>query len=82
MRETSRKPDEIYDMIDHLAGPDVRKIELFGRIGNLRPGWMTLGNQLPGVRGDSLLAEEDVKTRVWQKIEHGTFAGSAQLETL
>lgn len=55
MRETSRKPDEIYDMIDRLAGPETRKI---------RPGWLTLGNQLPGVRDDFELAEDDVQARV------------------
>ncbi|MCJ1362786.1 hypothetical protein MMC16_001892 [Acarospora aff. strigata] len=30
--------DEIYAMIDRLAGPEIRKIELFGRTANLRPG--------------------------------------------
>lgn len=64
MREPSRKPDEIYDMIDRLAGPETRKIELFGRTANLRSGWLTLGNQLPGVRGDFDLAEEDIRARV------------------
>lgn len=64
MREPSRKPDEIYDMIDRLAGPETRKIELFGRTANLRSGWLTLGNQLPGIRGDFDLAEEDIRAKV------------------
>ncbi|KAI9868688.1 MAG: hypothetical protein M1813_004538 [Trichoglossum hirsutum] len=47
MRETSRKPDEIYNMIDRLTRRNVKKLELFGRTGNLRPGWLTIGNQVP-----------------------------------
>ncbi|RIA95433.1 methyltransferase-like 3 [Glomus cerebriforme] len=49
VRETSRKPDEIYGLIDRLA-PGTRKLEIFGRQHNTRPGWMTLGNQLDNVR--------------------------------
>ncbi|CAG8575084.1 2062_t:CDS:10, partial [Racocetra persica] len=49
VRETSRKPDEIYGLIDRLA-PGTRKLEIFGRQHNTRPGWMTLGNQLDDVR--------------------------------
>ncbi|RKP36235.1 MT-A70-domain-containing protein [Dimargaris cristalligena] len=49
VRETSRKPDQIYGMIDRLS-PGTRKLELFGRSHNTRPGWFTLGNQLNGVR--------------------------------
>ncbi|KAJ3090068.1 N6-adenosine-methyltransferase subunit mettl3, partial [Quaeritorhiza haematococci] len=49
VRETSRKPDEIYGLIDRLS-PGTRKIEIFGRQHNTRPGWMTLGNQLDGVK--------------------------------
>ncbi|GAA95512.1 uncharacterized protein L969DRAFT_92644 [Mixia osmundae IAM 14324] len=45
MRETSRKPDEIYEIIERMA-PSGRKIELFGRKHNFRPGWLTLGNQI------------------------------------
>jgi len=48
VRETSRKPDEIYGIIERLS-PGTRKIELFGRAHNRRPGWLTLGNQLPGI---------------------------------
>lgn len=49
VRATSHKPDEIYGMIERLS-PGTRKIELFGRPHNSQPNWMTLGNQLDGVR--------------------------------
>jgi len=49
VRATSHKPDEIYGMIERLS-PGTRKIELFGRPHNIQPNWMTLGNQLDGVR--------------------------------
>ena len=47
VRETSRKPDEIYGLIERLC-PGGRKLELFGRPHNRCPGWITVGNQLPG----------------------------------
>ncbi|GJN93664.1 hypothetical protein Rhopal_006721-T1 [Rhodotorula paludigena] len=48
VRQTSRKPDELYDIIERIVGGRAkgRKVELFGRTHNLRPGWWTLGNQL------------------------------------
>ena len=48
VRETSRKPDEIYDLIERMK-PGGRKLELFARAHNRRQGWISLGNQLPGV---------------------------------
>ncbi|KAI4840993.1 N6-adenosine-methyltransferase MT-A70 [Plasmodium brasilianum] len=48
VRETSRKPDEIYSLIERLC-PQNLKIELFGRPHNVRNNWITLGNQLNGV---------------------------------
>ena len=45
VRETSRKPDEMYDLLERLA-PGTRKLELFGRPHNVHKGWTTLGNQL------------------------------------
>ena len=45
VRDTSQKPDELYSMIERIC-PGGRKIELFGRRHNIRPGWLTLGNQL------------------------------------
>jgi len=72
VRETSRKPDEIYGIIERLS-PGTRKIELFGRLHNIRPGWLTLGNQLQSVHvvdkeikldldNDSNLADTDAKS--------------------
>ena len=49
VRATSHKPDEIYGIIERLS-PGTRKVELFGRPHNLRTNWVTLGNQLDGVR--------------------------------
>lgn len=48
VRETSRKPDEIYEIIERIA-PGGRKCELFARPHNRRKGWLSLGNQLPGI---------------------------------
>ena len=48
VRETSRKPDEIYELIERMK-PGGRKLELFARAHNRRQGWISLGNQLPGV---------------------------------
>jgi mRNA (2'-O-methyladenosine-N6-)-methyltransferase len=49
VRETSRKPDEMYPLLERLS-PRTRKIELFARPHNAHAGWMSLGNQLDGVR--------------------------------
>jgi N6-adenosine-specific RNA methylase IME4 len=46
VRENSRKPDEIYGIIERLVGPDRMCVELFGRNHNRRNGWVTVGNQL------------------------------------
>jgi len=43
VRETSRKPDEIYGLIERMC-PGSKKIELFGRPHNCQNGWLTLGN--------------------------------------
>lgn len=58
-RETSRKPDELYGLIERLVGPHARKLEIFGRAHNVRPGWFTVGNQLSG----SCIHELDVKRK-------------------
>ena len=43
VRETSRKPDEIYGLIERMS-PGGRKIELFARPHNRRSGWISMGN--------------------------------------
>lgn len=48
VRETSRKPDEMYPLLERLS-PGTRKLEIFARQHNVRPGWVSLGNQLDGV---------------------------------
>ncbi|KAM7279624.1 hypothetical protein ACFE04_006758 [Oxalis oulophora] len=49
VRETSRKPDEMYPLLERIS-PRTRKLELFARMHNTHSGWISLGNQLPGVR--------------------------------
>ena len=56
VRETSRKPDEIYYLIDRMF-PGGNNLEIFGRPHNCRNGWLTLGNQLEGV----FLKDEAIK---------------------
>ncbi|SIO73553.1 MT-A70 [Babesia microti strain RI] len=48
VRETSRKPDEIYRIIERMCPNDL-KLEIFGRHHNTRNNWITLGNQLNGI---------------------------------
>ena len=49
VRETSRKPDELYSLIERMVGDSGKScLELFGRKHNLRNGWITIGNQLDG----------------------------------
>jgi mRNA (2'-O-methyladenosine-N6-)-methyltransferase len=50
VRENSRKPDEVYDIIERIVGRDRLCVELFGRNHNRRNGWLTLGNQLDDTR--------------------------------
>ncbi|CUM63786.1 uncharacterized protein PRCAT00001370001 [Priceomyces carsonii] len=58
-RETSRKPDEVYDIVERIVGKHSRKLEIFGRDHNIRPGWLTIGNQLQG----TYIYEQDVKSK-------------------
>ncbi|KAK0490640.1 MT-A70-domain-containing protein [Armillaria novae-zelandiae] len=62
VRETSRKPDEAYGIIERMC-PGGRKVEIFGRKHNTRPGWLTLGNQL----GPDQIYEEDLAARIKAK---------------
>ncbi|WFD00621.1 mRNA (2'-O-methyladenosine-N(6)-)-methyltransferase [Malassezia yamatoensis] len=65
VRDTSRKPDELYTMIEKMC-PGGRFIELFGRQHNVRPKWLTLGNQLQGnnlpTEDTPLLGENSMST--------------------
>lgn len=40
-RETLRKPDELYEIVERLVGKHARKLEIFGRDNNIRPGWVS-----------------------------------------
>lgn len=62
VRATSRKPDEIYGILERLS-PGTRKIEMFGRAHNCQPNWLTLGNQLDGVR----IHDPDLQERFFAK---------------
>ncbi|KAL9276008.1 N6-adenosine-methyltransferase MT-A70-like-like protein [Drosera capensis] len=58
VRETSRKPDEMYAMLERIS-PRTRKLELFARMHNTHAGWLSLGNQLNGVH----LVDEGLRAR-------------------
>ncbi|KAF9616442.1 hypothetical protein IFM89_029696 [Coptis chinensis] len=58
VRETSRKPDEMYPLLERIS-PRTRKLELFARMHNTHAGWISLGNQLNGVR----LVDEGLRGR-------------------
>ncbi|GAB2301221.1 hypothetical protein Dimus_035255 [Dionaea muscipula] len=58
VRETSRKPDEMYPMLERIS-PRTRKLELFARMHNTHSGWLSLGNQLNGVH----LVDEGLRAR-------------------
>lgn len=45
LREHSRKPDEIYTILEALCG-DVPRLEMFAR--QRRPGWDAFGNEVKG----------------------------------
>ncbi|XP_062604950.1 N6-adenosine-methyltransferase catalytic subunit-like [Saccostrea cucullata] len=66
VRATSHKPDEVYGIIERLS-PGTRKVELFGRPHNVQPNWITLGNQVEGVR----LKDPDIVSRFKEKYPDG-----------
>ncbi|KAG1704373.1 N6-adenosine-methyltransferase catalytic subunit [Nymphon striatum] len=70
VRATSHKPDEIYGIIERLA-PGSRKIELFGRPHNIQPNWITLGNQVDGVK----LLDPDLVKVIQERYPDGTCMG-------
>ncbi|KAG1791449.1 MT-A70-domain-containing protein [Suillus plorans] len=73
VRETSRKPDEVYGLIERMC-PGGRKIEIFGRKHNTRPGWLTLGNQL----GQDQIFEEDLAARIMARYPERFMSVSGQ----
>ncbi|CAL8465627.1 g5163 [Coccomyxa elongata] len=44
---STRKPEEMYSIIEHFC-LGRRRLELFGEDHNIRPGWVTIGNDLTG----------------------------------
>ncbi|XP_055307668.1 N6-adenosine-methyltransferase MT-A70-like protein isoform X2 [Sitodiplosis mosellana] len=76
VRATSHKPDEIYGIIERLS-PGTRKIELFGRPHNVQPNWITLGNQLDGIR----LQDPDLINRFKLKYPDGNCMAPTQKPT-
>ncbi|CAG0908827.1 unnamed protein product [Cyprideis torosa] len=66
VRDTSHKPDEIYGIIERLS-PGTKKIELFGRMHNIQPNWLTLGNQLDGIR----IHDTELHQRFWKRYPTG-----------
>jgi len=67
----------VYEIVERLVGADrgVRKLEMFGRKHNRRRGWMTIGNQLDGIR----LFERDVVER-WNQVSSDQMATVANIE--
>ncbi len=66
VRATSHKPDEVYGVIERLS-PGTRKIELFGRMHNCQPNWITLGNQLEGIK----IVDPELETSFYKKYPNG-----------
>ena len=66
VRATSHKPDEVYGVIERLS-PGTRKVELFGRMHNCQPNWLTLGNQLEGVK----IEDPDLHSSFFRKYPQG-----------
>lgn len=76
VRATSHKPDEVYGIIERLS-PGTRKIELFGRPHNVQPNWITLGNQLDGVR----LVDPELIAQFQKRYPDGNCMAPAQTST-
>lgn len=66
VRATSHKPDEVYGVIERLS-PGTRKIELFGRMHNCQPNWITTGNQLDGIK----IVDPDLDVSFYRKYPMG-----------
>ncbi len=66
VRATSHKPDEVYGVIERMS-PGTLKVELFGRPHNSQPNWVTLGNQLDGVK----LLDPDIRQSFYGRYPRG-----------
>lgn len=56
----SQKPVELYKIIDRMVGVSAKKLELFGRQSNMRPGWLTLGDEVDKNR----IADPELKAKL------------------
>ena len=75
VRETSRKPDELYDLVERMS-PGGKKVELFARPHNRKSSWLSLGNQLPG----TYVYEDDLIKR-WNQAHPDEQLDKQQMET-
>jgi mRNA (2'-O-methyladenosine-N6-)-methyltransferase len=58
IRKKSQKPDQLYTIID-LMMHGAKKVDVFARNHNLKPGWLSIGNQMYGVHCE--MCKEEVK---------------------
>lgn len=56
----SQKPEELYGIIDRIAGKYSKKLELFGRKSNIRQGWITIGNEM----GSTHIVEPQLRAKL------------------
>lgn len=45
IKKNSQKPDQLYTIID-LMMPGSKKVEIFAKNNNLKPGWLSMGNEI------------------------------------
>lgn len=70
--EHSAKPDEVYERIERLFGPNVKRLDMFTR--RNRPGWAALGDQVD--RTDYVICAETFKIlSVQHEPEQGMIGG-------
>lgn len=85
-RETLRKPDELYGMVDRMVGRHSRKLEIFGRDHNIRPGWFSMyigetGNITTNTQPSATRsrARASTRERFWTSTLPSRRAGSSEL---
>jgi len=64
VREVSRKPDEIYGVIERLVGPNSKKLELFARNWNVSSArkyknWVCIGNQIQ----ETVIMDREIRSK-------------------